>query len=276
MSSCVGLGVLDDHVEVAIFIEDAGVQQLVFQVLPAPLPVRCHQVVVGERSLRILVLTLQVGVGRGAVEVEPVLLHVLAVVSLAVVQAEHPLLQDRVLAVPQRQRETHSLALVADPCDAVLTPAIRARPRLLMGEVVPRIAVLAVVLAHRPPLPLREVGTPRLPGDTAGPRFLEPLVLFGLAGHRHCLQVIRRCGLHIVARHDADCDRDNTLVTGGGHHKPVGGRHVATPPGSAQTPMVSQINGVRRTPGQSGYSSLRQARGSLGWGMGVRSSRKLK
>ena len=34
-----------------------------------------------------------------------------------------------------------------------------------MGEIVPGVAVLAVVLTDRPPLPLAEVGSPFLPGD---------------------------------------------------------------------------------------------------------------
>ena len=80
------LGVLDDHIEVAILVEDARVEQLVLHVLLAALPVRRHQIEVRERALGILVLALEVGVGRRAVEVEPVLLDVLAVVSLAVVQ----------------------------------------------------------------------------------------------------------------------------------------------------------------------------------------------
>ena len=47
-------------------------------------------------------------VGR-AVEVEVVLLDVLAVVALAVGEAEQPFLQDRILAVPQREREAEDL-----------------------------------------------------------------------------------------------------------------------------------------------------------------------
>ena len=48
-----------------------------------------------------------------AVDVEVVLLHVLAVVALAVGEPEQPLLQDRVALVPQRQREAQPLLVVA-------------------------------------------------------------------------------------------------------------------------------------------------------------------
>ena len=78
-----GLGVLDDHVEVAVVVEDPGVQQLVLHLLLAAATVGRDQIVVRERPLRILVLALQVRVRRRAVEVEPVLLDVLAVVALA-------------------------------------------------------------------------------------------------------------------------------------------------------------------------------------------------
>ena len=67
------------------------------------------------------------------VEVEVVLLHVLAVVALAVGQAEQPLLEDRILAVPQRQREAEQLLVVADAGEAVLAPAVGARARLVVA-----------------------------------------------------------------------------------------------------------------------------------------------
>ena len=69
-------------------------------------PVLRHQLAVGERRLRVLVEHLHVRVGRRAVEVEVVLLDVLAVVPLAVGEAEQPLLEDRILAVPERERRS--------------------------------------------------------------------------------------------------------------------------------------------------------------------------
>ena len=179
-----GLGVLDDDVEVAVLVEDPGVEQLVLHLLLAAAAVGRDQVLVRERALRILVLAAQVGVRRRAVEVEPVLLDVLAVVALAVGEAEHPLLEDRVGAVPERQRQAQPLALVADPGDPVLAPAVRARARVVVGEVVPRVAVVAVVLAHRAPLALAQVRAPRLPGHLIPAGLLEANV-FGCAGGRH-------------------------------------------------------------------------------------------
>ena len=94
---------------------------------------------------------------------EIVILDVLPVIGLAVGQAVHPLLEDRVLAVPQGERKAQSLLVVADTGEAVLAPVIGARPGLIMSEVVPRIAVLAIVLADRALLALAKIRPPLPP-----------------------------------------------------------------------------------------------------------------
>ena len=178
-----GLGVFDEDVEVAVVVEHAGVQQFVFGLVLAAAAVGLHQVVVRVGRLRVLVQILHVRVRRRAVEVEVVLLDVLAVVALAVGQAEGALLQDRVAAVPQRQREAQHLVVVADAGQAVLAPAVGARARLVMAEVVPGVAVVAVVLAHRAPLAFAEVRAPLLPVRLACARLVKPLLL-GVCVHR--------------------------------------------------------------------------------------------
>ena len=47
---------------------------------------------------------------------------------------------------------------------------------LVMREIVPRISVLTVVLADRPPLPLAEIGSPFLPRKSGLARFVQPLL----------------------------------------------------------------------------------------------------
>ena len=133
-SSGAGLGVLDDHVEVAVVGEDAGVEQLVLELAPAARAVRRDQVVVRELALRVLVEHPHVRVRRRAVEVEVVLLDVLAVVALGVGQAEEPLLEDRVRAVPHRERQAQPLSSSLMPGDAVLAPPVGARARLVVRE----------------------------------------------------------------------------------------------------------------------------------------------
>ena len=96
------LGIFDVDIEIAVVVEDAGIDDLEFG-LPAVAPrVFLHQEVVGKCRLRILVEHAGVAVGRHRVEIVVELLDVLAVIALAVAQAEHALLQDRILAVPQR------------------------------------------------------------------------------------------------------------------------------------------------------------------------------
>ena len=148
------LRVFHDDVEVPIVVEHPGVEQLVLHVLFAAPGVRREQIRVRERALGILVLALEVGMGRGAVDVEPVLLDVLAVVALAVREPEHPLLDDRVGTVPERKRKAQALAFVADPCDPILAPPVGARSGVVVGEVVPGVTVVAVVLADGAPLSL--------------------------------------------------------------------------------------------------------------------------
>ena len=171
------LGVLDEHVEVPVLVEHAGVEELVLELLARSSAVGLDQVPVRKLALRVLVQVLHVRVRRRAVEVEVVLLHVLAVVALAVGESVEALLQDRVALVPQRQREAQPLLVVADSAETVLAPLVGARARLVMREVVPGVAVFAVVLADRAPLPLAEVGSPFLPRDLRLPRVVQSLLL---------------------------------------------------------------------------------------------------
>jgi hypothetical protein len=167
------LRIFDEHVEVAIVVEDAGVDQLVLEVFSTERLVATDDLIVRVCRLRVLVQVLHVRVGRRGIEIEVVFLHVLAVVCLAVGEAEQTFLEDRILPVPQRQREAEELLIVGDAGEAVLAPAIRARAGLVVAEVVPGVSVLAVVFAHGPPLPLAQVGAPLLPRDLLLPIFVE-------------------------------------------------------------------------------------------------------
>ena len=127
--------------------------------------------------------------GRRAVEVEPVLLDVLAVIALAVGKAEHPLFEDRVRTVPDGQGQAQALALVADAGNPVFAPLVGARARLVVGERIPRVAPATLVLADRAPLALAQVRPPRLPGRLAGVGLLQAPMLGGRVG--------RRAGRHV-------------------------------------------------------------------------------
>ena len=154
------LGILDEHVEVAVLVEDTGIEQLILELAFPPPPIRFQQVGIGECRLGILIQVLHVRVRRRAIQVEVVFLDVLAVIALAVGEPEQALLEDRVRAVPQRQCEAEPLLPVGEAGQAVLPPAVGARASLVMAEVVPGVAALAVVLTHGTPLALAEVRTP--------------------------------------------------------------------------------------------------------------------
>ena len=170
------LGVFHEHVEVPIIVEYAGIEQFVLELFPRSSPVGFDQVPVGIFALRVLVEVLHVRVRRRAVEVEVVLLDVLAVVALAVGEPEQALLQDRVALVPQRQRKAQPLLVVAEPAEPVLAPLVGARARLVVREVVPGVAVFAVVLADRAPLPFAQIRSPFLPRDLRLARVVQALL----------------------------------------------------------------------------------------------------
>ena len=159
----IGLGV--DHLDhpIPVVVEHAGVQELVLGLALVTPAVLGHQIPIGELGLRVVVAPPQPRVARQRVEVPPVLLHVLAVVALRAGQTEHPLLQDRIPAVPQCQGHAQFLAHVGDAGHAVLTPAVRAGTGMVVREVIPRRPGGAVVLPHRPPRPFGQVRAPQVP-----------------------------------------------------------------------------------------------------------------
>ena len=106
------LRVLHEDVEVPIVVEDPGIEELVLVLLAGSLVVCFHQIVVRKGALRILVQVLHVRVRRRRIEIEVVLLDVLAVVPFAVGEAERALFQDGILAVPQSEREAEELLIV--------------------------------------------------------------------------------------------------------------------------------------------------------------------
>src|SRR5262249_43145331 len=142
-------------------------------------PTGFDELVVRVRFLRILVEVLHVRIRRRAVEVEVVLLDVLAVVAFAVCEAEEAFLEDRVPAVPQSHRKAEGSPVAGDACKAILPPAVGTGAGLVMGEVVPGVAALAVILANGAPLPFAEVGPPLPPGNFLLPGLVEANVLSG-------------------------------------------------------------------------------------------------
>src|SRR5262245_48789442 len=84
------LGVLDENVEIAVVVEDAGVNQLEFQIALAAPPVLLDQSPVRKFALRILVKELHVGVGWRGVEIKIIFLDVFSVIPLIAREAKEP------------------------------------------------------------------------------------------------------------------------------------------------------------------------------------------
>ena len=106
------LRIFYEDIEIAVLVEDAGVNKLEFQrVLSAP-AILFHQPRVGELALRVLVQVFHVGVCRRRVQIKVVLFHILAVIALAAGEAEEAFFKDRIAAVPEGQGEADELVLV--------------------------------------------------------------------------------------------------------------------------------------------------------------------
>src|SRR5882724_1715791 len=168
------LCVLDEHIEVPVLIEDARVDQLAFGILSGANAVLLDQLSIGKCSLRVLVEHLQVRMRRCRIKVVIEFLDVFAMIGLAVGEAEETFLENRVLAVPERDRQTQALLIVAQARDPILAPAICATTRMIVAEVLPRVAAARIVFTHRSPLTFAEIRPPAAPGPVRAPSVFQP------------------------------------------------------------------------------------------------------
>ncbi len=97
------LRVLDEHIEVAVVRESGRIVELILRGADAAAAILIDQIRVRKSRLRILIKHLQIRMRGRGVEIVVLLFDVLAVIALAIRQAEEPLLQDGVAAVPQGQ-----------------------------------------------------------------------------------------------------------------------------------------------------------------------------
>src|SRR6476646_2804891 len=134
---------------------------------------------------------------RGIVQIKVIFLYVFAVIAFAVSQAEEPFFENRVLAVPQRQREAEVLFIIGNSGDAVLAPAVGTRAGLLMGKEIPRVTPRTIVFAYCPPLALTEVRTPLFPIRCCLARFLQTCLFFC---HGEFLSCMLFCGANVTDR----------------------------------------------------------------------------
>src|SRR5215212_265197 len=184
-----GLGVRDVDRPIPSMIKDSGVHEFKLRLVPGTSAVLIDQPLIRKRLLRIVISPAQPGMARKPIQIPPVLLHILAMVSLRTGKAEHALLQDRINTVPQRQRETQIVMNIRQTGHTIFIPAVGPRPRMIMRKETPGITVVAVVLAHRAPGTLREIGPPLIPRIRLrqivlrpSRRLSQPVMLCGRAG----------------------------------------------------------------------------------------------
>src|SRR5688572_24525087 len=181
----VGFGVFDAHVVVGVAVEHARVGDFELALVLAAAPVLFHEPSVRVLALRVLVEATQVRGRRRGIDVVVELLHVLAVVAFGTSEPEQPLLQDRILLVPERDRKADPRLTVAEAEHTVFTPTVGAAAHVDVREVVPAVTVLRVVLAHGAPLAFGEVRAPALPVLLAAGVLPEAAALgvFGVVSH---------------------------------------------------------------------------------------------
>src|SRR5213080_3895359 len=239
----VRLGVVD--VEVFVVVENPGVDQLeLHRRRTAPPRVLLEEPFIRIRCLRQLVEHARVGVAGYRIEIVVELLDVLAVIALGIGEAKQPLFQDRIAAVPQREREAEQLAVVAKAGDAILAPAIGASARLVVGEIIPGGAARAIILAHRAPLPLTEIRAPAAPILHALTALLDALP-FNIQAlqHQHSTPTVHsspRSSLPGIARRKP---RVNALMPW--QSKKVLTKHMDAPIKPAHDPLDNSVNLAR-------------------------------
>src|SRR5215216_1208043 len=145
-------------------IKNTGVHELELGFVAGTSAVLIDQPLIRKRLLRIVISPAQPGMARQPIEIPPVLLDVLAMVSLRPGKAEHALLQDRVHAVPQSQRETQIVMNIRQTGHTVFIPAVGPGARMIMRKEAPGITIVAVVLAYGAPGTFGEIGPPLIPG----------------------------------------------------------------------------------------------------------------
>ncbi len=177
----VGLGILDHDVEITPLGQGVadGVDQLELGLGTASRTVLGHQPLVRVSDLGIPVEHAHVRMAREPILVIVIFLHILAVVALFVGETEEAFLQEGIAAVPEGWSQAEVLKAIAEAGEAILVPAVGAAAGLVVREVVPGIAVGAVVLAHGAPGAFGEVRAPVLPVGVAVGAIAQATVLGG-------------------------------------------------------------------------------------------------
>jgi hypothetical protein len=110
---------------------------------------------------------------RSGIQIVVKLFRVFAVIALTVGETEDAFLENRVASIPQGERKTKALGIIADAGKTVFAPPIRAAAGMIVRKIFPGIAVRRVIFPYRAPLALGEVRTPTFPVLLAGFDLME-------------------------------------------------------------------------------------------------------
>src|SRR5579863_8644478 len=158
-----GLCIFELDVEIAILVENAGIDNFVFAIAQAARGVCGDEVGVRKGGLRVFVEHFHIGVRRQSIQIVVELLDVFAVISFSVRETEKTLLQEGIAAVPKSDAHANSELVVGVSGKSVFAPTIGATAGVLVRQILPSRTVGAIILTHRSPLPFAEIGAPESP-----------------------------------------------------------------------------------------------------------------
>ena len=98
-------------------------------------------------------------------------------IALGTAEAKQAFFENRIVAIPQRERKAHAALAIGDAEQAILAPTIRATTRMIVRQVIPALAGRRIILAHGAPLAIREIWPPAAPVAIAAIVGIEPLAL---------------------------------------------------------------------------------------------------
>src|SRR5215831_7376967 len=223
------LAIFDEHIKVAIFMESVCVDQLKLGVEFASATIFFDEPGIGVCALRVLVQHLEIRMRWRGIQVIVKLLHVFAVIAFAIGETKNTFLQNGVFSVPEGQRQTEALMIVAEAGNGIFTPTIGAAARLVVTEVIPSSSIGTIILAHGSPLTLAQVGSPEAPSCSPTIGLFQSLLL----RHRGCTRL-----------HESSLSWPSKFLTLRARHQPQGRRRVPTSP---VRKSLSPVNRVKRS-----------------------------
>jgi hypothetical protein len=115
---------LHKDVPISIIIKDVRVKNLKLWRFATTSRVLAHELLIGIRSLRILVEELHIRMRWSGVQVVIELFDVFTVVTLVAGDTKKALFEDRIFTVPKRKRDAKALMCIRKTSNAILTPTI--------------------------------------------------------------------------------------------------------------------------------------------------------